>query len=77
MVAAVQAETALGAAAGVAQTPTIALNGKLLSGGAVPMTTLGPAIDALIAAASGSPGPASPAAASPGASASPTVSTAP
>lgn len=71
-VAAVNAETAQGAAAGVSQTPTIALNGKLLPGGAQPMTTLGPAIDALIAAASASP--ASPA---PGASASPAASTAP
>ena len=69
-VAAVNAETAVGTAAGVNQTPTIALDGKLLQGGAVPMTTLGPAIDALIAAspaASGSPAPA----ASPSASAAP------
>ena len=67
MVAAVKAETSLGHAAGVNQTPTIALNGTLLPGGAVPMTTLRPAIDALIAAGSGSPSPA----------ASPTASTAP
>ena len=69
MVTAVNAETAVGTAAGVNQTPTIALDGKLMQGGALPMTTLGPAIDALIAAASpapsGSPGPvASPAASS-------------
>jgi protein-disulfide isomerase len=55
MVAAVKAETAVGTAAGVNQTPTIALNGKLMQGGALPMSTLGPAIDALIAAGSGSP----------------------
>lgn len=71
MVTAVKAETAQGTAAGVNQTPTIALNGKLLQGGALPMTTLGPAIDALIAAAS----PA--ASGSPTASASPAASTAP
>jgi protein-disulfide isomerase len=67
MVAAVKAETAQGTSAGINQTPTIALNGKLQKGGALPMTTLGPAIDALIAAAS--PAPA--------ASASPSASTAP
>jgi protein-disulfide isomerase len=67
MVAAVKAETAQGTSAGINQTPTIALNGKLQKGGALPMTTLGPAIDALIAAAS--PAPA--------ASASPAASTAP
>ena len=71
MVAAVNAETALGVAAGVNETPTIALNGTLLPGGAQPMTTLGPAIDKLIAAASpaasGSPAPS----ASPAASAAP------
>lgn len=70
MVAAVKAETAVGTAAGVNQTPTIAIDGKLMQGGALPMTTLGPAIDALIAAspaASGSPAPA----------ASPAASTAP
>ncbi|HEY5495685.1 MAG TPA: thioredoxin domain-containing protein [Candidatus Limnocylindrales bacterium] len=67
MVAAVKAETAQGTSAGINQTPTIALNGKLQKGGALPMTTLGPAIDALIAA--GSPAPA--------ASASPAASTAP
>jgi protein-disulfide isomerase len=67
MVAAVKAETAQGTTAGVNQTPTIALNGTLQKGGALPMTTLGPAIDALIAAAS--PAPA--------ASASPAASTAP
>jgi protein-disulfide isomerase len=69
-VASVKAETAVGAAAGVNQTPTIALDGKLLQGGALPMTTLGPAIDALIAAsppASGAPAPV----ASPAASATP------
>jgi protein-disulfide isomerase len=84
MVAAVKAETAQGNAAGVSQTPTIALNGTLVPGGAQPMTTLGPAIDALIAAASPAPS-ASPAAsgspaaspASPAASASPASSTAP
>jgi len=78
-VAAVNAETAEGAAAGVNQTPTIALNGKLLSGGAQPMTTLGPAIDALIAAASGSPAPSASPSASPAlaASASPAASGAP
>jgi len=54
-VAAVKAETATGTAAGVNQTPTIALNGKLMQGGAQSMTTLGPAIDALIAASSASP----------------------
>lgn len=77
MVAAVKAETAQGNAAGVSQTPTIALNGTLRQGGSEPMTTLGPAIDALIAAASPAPS-ASPAAsgASP-ASASPAASTAP
>ncbi len=64
-VAAVKAETAQGAAAGVSQTPTIALNGKLLQGGALPMTTLGPAIDALIAAASPAPAPAASPSASP------------
>jgi protein-disulfide isomerase len=67
MVAAVKAETAQGTSAGINQTPTIALNGKLQKGGALPMTTLGPAIDALLASAS--PAPA--------ASASPTASTAP
>jgi protein-disulfide isomerase len=72
-VAAVKAETAVGAAAGVNQTPTIALNGALLQGGSLPMTTLGPAIDALIGAASGSPAPA----ASPAASASPVASASP
>jgi protein-disulfide isomerase len=80
MVAAVKAETAQGNAAGVSQTPTIALNGTLRQGGVEPMTTLGPAIDALIAAASGSPAPAaSPAAAAsaPAASGSPAASTAP
>jgi protein-disulfide isomerase len=73
MLAAVNAETAQGAAAGVSQTPTIALNGKLLPGGAQPMTTLGPAIDALIAAASASPASPAPgaSASSPAASASP------
>ncbi len=55
MVAAAVAEDATGAAAGVNQTPTIALNGKLMQGGALPMSTLGPAIDALIAAASPAP----------------------
>lgn len=58
MVAAVKAETAQGNAAGVSQTPTIALNGTLRQGGVEPMTTLGPAIDVLIAAASGPPAPA-------------------
>lgn len=71
MVAAANAEDAKGAAAGVNQTPTIALNGKLMQGGALPMTALGPAIDALIAAASPAP------AASPTTSASPAASTAP
>ena len=42
MVAAVVAETRPGQAAGVHQTPTVALNGKLLQGGALPMSTLGP-----------------------------------
>ena len=73
MVAAVKAETAQGTVAGVSQTPTIALNGKLSPGGAMPMSTLGPAIDALIAAASGSPAPAG----SPAASASPAGSGSP
>jgi protein-disulfide isomerase len=67
MVAAVKTETDQGSAVGVNQTPTIALNGTLLPGGAEPMSTLGPAIDALIAA--GSPAPA--ASASPAASAAP------
>jgi protein-disulfide isomerase len=68
MVAAVKAETAEGNAAGVIRSPTIALNGELMQGATVPtMTTLGPAIDALIAA--GSPAPA--ASASPAASAAP------
>jgi protein-disulfide isomerase len=67
MVAAVKAETAQGTSVGINQTPTIALNGKLQKGGALPMTTLGPAIDALLASAS--PAPA--------ASASPPASTAP
>ena len=58
MVAAVKAETAQGTAAGVSQTPTVALNGRLMQGGVVPMTTLGPAIDALLAATSASPPPA-------------------
>jgi protein-disulfide isomerase len=70
-VAAVDAETSQGNAAGVHQTPTIALNGKLMQGGAQPMTALGPAIDALIPAASPAP------AASPGATASPAASAAP
>jgi protein-disulfide isomerase len=76
-VALVNAESAQGAAAGVNGTPTIALNGTLLQAGPLPMSTLGPAIDALIAAASPAPS-ASPAAsgASP-ASASPAASTAP
>jgi protein-disulfide isomerase len=66
MVAAVDAETAQGQAAGVGQTPTIALDGKLLQGGSLPMSTLGPAIDALVAAApSASPSPAASAAPSP------------
>ena len=77
MVAAVNAETAQGAAAGVSQTPTIALNGKLLPGGAQPMTTLGPAIDALIAAASPAPAASPAASGAPLASASPAASTAP
>jgi protein-disulfide isomerase len=68
-VAATKAETTRSRSAGVASTPTIALNGKLLQGGALPMSTLGPAIDALIAAASP--------AASPVASPSPAASTAP
>ncbi len=56
------------------QTPTLALDGKLLQGGALPMTTLGPAIDALLASASPAPGgsPAVPAASpSPAATAAP------
>ena len=72
MVAAVKAETAIGTAAGVNQTPTIALNGKLLQGGALPMSTLGPAIDALLASASPVPG-----APSPSASPSPVATSAP
>ena len=64
MVAAVKAETAQGQAAGVSQTPTIALNGKLMPGGAEPMSTLGPAIDALIKAGSPSPAASAPPAAS-------------
>ena len=65
MVAAAVAEDAIGAAAGVNQTPTIALNGKLMPGGALPMSTLGPAIDALIAAASPTPAPSASPSASP------------
>jgi protein-disulfide isomerase len=71
MVAAVDAETAQGQADGINQTPTISLDGKLQQGGSLPMSTLGPAIDALIAAAS----PAAPSA--PASSASPAPSTAP
>jgi protein-disulfide isomerase len=77
MVAAVKAETAQGNVAGVSQTPTIALNGTLMPGGAEPMTTLGPAIDALIAAASPAPSASPAASASPAPSASPAASTAP
>jgi len=77
MVAAVKAETAQGNAAGVSQTPTIALNGTLVPGGAQPMTTLGPAIDALIAAASPAPAASPAASGAPPASASPAASTAP
>jgi protein-disulfide isomerase len=77
MVAAVKAETAQGNVAGVSQTPTIALNGTLVPGGAQPMTTLGPAIDALIAAASPAPAASPAASGAPPASASPAASTAP
>ena len=77
MVAAVKAETAQGQAAGVNQTPTIALNGTLQQGGALPMSTLGPAIDALIAAASPAVSTAPAASASPPASPSPAASAAP
>ena len=64
-VAAVKAETDLGNAAGVSQTPTLALNGKLMQAGVLPLTTIGPAIDALIAAAAPSAPPAASPAASP------------
>jgi protein-disulfide isomerase len=70
MVAAVNAETAQGQAAGIHQTPTVALDGKLQQGGSLPMSTLGPAIDALLAAASPA-APSAPAAASPAASTAP------
>jgi protein-disulfide isomerase len=77
MVAEVNAETAQGQAAGVHQTPTVALDGKLQQGGSLPLSTLGPAIDALIPAG-WTPAPSAPAAsASPAGSASPAASTAP
>ncbi len=71
MVAAVDAETTQGETAGVHQTPTVALNGKLQQGGSLPLSTLGPAIDALI------PAGWTPAPSAPATSASPAVSTAP
>jgi protein-disulfide isomerase len=70
-VAATKAETAKGRSAGVASTPTIALNGKLQQGGALPMAGPSVVIDALIAVASPSAG------GSPVASPSPAASTAP
>ena len=77
MVAAVNAETAQGQAAGVHQTPTVALDGKLQQGGSLPLSTLGPAIDALIPAG-WTPAPSAPtASALPAGSASPAASTAP
>ena len=71
-VAAVDAETAQGQADGINQTPTLSLNGKLLQGGALPMSTLGPEIDALLASASPLPGASAPSASpSPAATAAP------
>jgi hypothetical protein len=73
----VNAETAQGQAAGVHQTPTVALDGKLQQGGSLPLSTLGPAIDALIPAG-WTPAPSAPtASALPAGSASPAASTAP
>ncbi len=76
MVAAVDAETAQGQAAGIHQTPTIALNGKLMAGGAQPMSALAPAIDALIPAG-WTPAPSAGASTAPASSPSPSPSTAP
>ena len=70
-VSAVNAETTQGEAAGVHQTPTIALNGTLMQGGALPMSTLSPAIDALLASASPAPGGSPAASPSPAATAAP------
>ena len=75
-VAEVNAETAQGQAAGVHQTPTIALNGKLMAGGAQPMSAIGPAIDALIPAG-WTPAPSAGASTAPAGSPSPSPSTAP
>jgi protein-disulfide isomerase len=75
-VAEVNAETAQGTAAGVHQTPTISLNGKLMAGGAQPISALGPAIDALIPAG-WTPAASAGASTAPTASPSPSPSTAP
>ncbi len=72
--AAVQADTAAGKALGVSQTPTLAVDGKLLTPGAVSISTLGGAIDAALG---GSPSPGTSGSPAPSASQAPSASPAP